>query len=291
MKRYRYIQKTLLLTMLLVLSAGVLGNNNQDLVIYEIDTPYEVLSDEVFIARYHVLLCDFSENMEMPKIDKFRDFDVVSEPQTKSEIINNIDLEPTDLYLIITYKLKAKKSGVCHLPQIKTKIGKKTYTSKKIKINVINNNIPLKKKLILKDEDAFIRTFISRKHISLSDTLTVIYRLYSLAPIRGVSGVMSINLPRNDFYLEQETGYGQPNKKEVYEGKEYFTKDIRILFLRPKSEGQKTINGGDIEFSYQVNTGRKVRNQYGIIVDEVIYLNKKMKIDDISIAVTKLFSI
>lgn len=287
----RYIQRTLLLTMLLVLSASVFGSNNQVPVRIEIEAPSEVLSDEDFIIIYNIILNEQPDNNEVPEVDKFTDFEVVAGPDNKVSVLRNFFGEPQAIKLKTTYQLRAKKSGTCSLPMISYKLRGKTYKSEKRKINVINNSSKSRKRKELSDEDAFIRTIVSRKLVSPSDTLSVTYRLYSTVPIYGIEGIHRFPLPRYDFYFDDLTNYRQPERTEVYEGKEYFVKDIRVLILQPRGDGHKNIYGGSVELIYTENTGRKIRDRYGRIVDEVVYLKKELKIEDIAISVMDLIAI
>lgn len=287
----RYIQRTLLLTMLLVLSASVFGNNNQVPVRIEIEAPSEVLSDEDFIIIYNIILNEQPDNNEVPEVDRFTDFEVIAGPDNQASVLRNFFGEPQAIKLKTTYQLRAKKSGTCSLPMISYKLRGKTYKSEKKKINVINNSSKPQKHKELTDEDAFIRTIVSRKLVSPSDTLSVTYRLYSKVPIYGIEGIHRFPLPRYDFYFDDLTNYRQYEKTEVYEGKEYFVKDIRVLILQPRGDGRKNIYGGSVELIYTQDTGRKIRDRYGRIVDEVIFLKKELKIEDIAISVMDLIAI
>lgn len=287
----RYIQRTLLLTMLLVLSASVLGSNNQTPVRIEVEAPSEILSNEDIIVRYNVILSEYADDIDSPEIDKFTDFEVLSGPRNQVSVLRNFFGEAQALKLIVTYRLRPKKSGICSLPIAKYNFANKTYKSDKIKINVIDNNSKPKNGKELGDQDAFIVATPSRKLVAPTDTLTVTYRLYSTVPIYGIEGLHQFPLPSYDFYFDDLTNYRQPERKETYNGKEYYVRDIRTLLLQPRDEGRKNIEGGSVELIYTENTGRKMRDRYGRIVDEVVYLKKELKIEDIAVSVMNMMAI
>lgn len=285
------ILRTALLTILMVLSAGVFGSNEQQPVSFKVKAPTEVLQDEEFLIEYSVILYEYADNMPDPEIGKFTDFDVLAGPSKRVSVARNWFGETEYIQLLVAYRLKPKKAGSCELPIIKYTVNGESYKSAKTQIKVIPNQSNKSSIKEIKDGEAFIRALVSKQRVGTSDTLTVTYRLYSPVPIYKVEKYYNFPLPRNDFYFEDFSNERQGNKKEVYNGKEYYATDIRILLMQPRSEGTKVVKGGTVEMVYTAATGKKSRNRYGDIVDEVVYLSKELKIEDVSIRVIDLVGV
>lgn len=280
-----------MLAILLVLSASVLARNQQQPVEFTVKAPSEVLQDEEFLVVYSVVLYQDLAKMPDPEVEKFSDFEVVEGPNCRVSVLDNRFGETEYILFQMRYHLKAKKAGSCELPLVKYTVNGKTYKSDKTSIKVFPNQTKKNAIQEIKDGEAFVRPLVSKQRVGTSDTLTVTYRLYSPVPIYKVEKYYNFPLPRYDFYFEDYANERQPNRTEVYNGKEYYTKDIRILLMQPRSEGTKVVKGGTIEMIYTTKTGRKFRNWYGDIVDEVIYLSKVIEIEDVTIRVLDLIGV
>lgn len=290
---FRYIQRTLLLTMLLVLSADVFGNIVDNGIAIDVKAPSELIEGEQFRVKYIVISTN-SERFADVELDKSSNFSLVAGPRRELSYSRAIEngQRVIKYYLTYTYIFQADKAGSFQLPQARMTLDGKTYKSEKVKIQVVANKTDKKAIKEIKDDGAFVVVTASRQRVGVSDTLTVRYKLYSEIPVLGVEGYYNFPLPRQYFYIEDMTNTRQSQEKEVYEGKEYYVKDIRVLLLQPRGgEGRKIIKGGTVEMIYEQRTGGKVRNRYGEIIDEAVYLKKKLEIEDIAISVMNLIGV
>lgn len=185
-----------------------------------------------------------------------------------------------------TYILKAEQKGSYSLPRAEVSIDNKKYKPDNFKITVKSKEDIAS---AIDNIDAFIKVSVSRNSINLSDTVTITYRLYSTEEIRKI---VSTDFPAiNDFYSSNITRRRQNFTEKEIEGKVYKVVEIRKLLLQPRRLGEINIPEGSVTVQYSKPTGRKIRDIWGDVYDEVLTNNKVLKIDPVTIRVQDLKAI
>lgn len=185
-----------------------------------------------------------------------------------------------------TYILKAEQNGSFSLPQVEILIAKKKYKPEKFKVTVKSKEDQV---AVADNIDAFVKVSISKTSINLSDTVTITYLLYST---KDIHKIVSTDFPAvNDFYSSNITRRRQSFSEKEINSKTYKIVEIRKLLLQPRRLGEITIPEGSITVQYSNPTGRKVRDIWGDVYDEILTSNKVLKIDPITIRVQDLKAI
>lgn len=175
-----------------------------------------------------------------------------------------------------TYYLEADKAGKFTLPKAEIAINGKRYKSDSHKIEVRSVEV------MTEDIDAFVKTIVSKNTLHPSDTLTLIYRLYTTRDINQINN--SDFPPIRDFYYDNITRPRQRFVEEEIDGRIYKVVDIRVLILQPRQAGRLTIPEGEISVEYLTPTGKQMRDIWGELYEETIRTVKKLKIDSVEIS-------
>lgn len=182
-----------------------------------------------------------------------------------------------------SYYLEASKDGKYTLPRAEITVNSKKYKAESVKVEVKSP------KDVADEVDAFVKTTVSRTNVSLSDTLTLTYRLYTTKEIKRI---ISADFPVvKDFYTTNITRSRQTFTDEVVNGKIYKVVELRRLILQPRNQGQMTIPEGQISVEYSTPTGRRVRDMWGDVYDETIRSEKSLMIEPVIIRVQDLKAI
>lgn len=182
-----------------------------------------------------------------------------------------------------SYYLEASKDGKYTLPRAEITVNSKKYKAESVKVEVKSP------KDVADEVDAFVKTTVSRTNVSLSDTLTLTYRLYTTKEIKRI---ISADFPVvKDFYTTNITRSRQTFTDEVVNGKTYKVVELRRLILQPRNQGQMTIPEGQISVEYSTPTGRRVRDMWGDVYDETIRSEKSLMIEPVIIRVQDLKAI
>lgn len=182
-----------------------------------------------------------------------------------------------------SYYLEASREGKYTLPRAEITVNSKKYKAESVKVEVKSP------KDVADEVDAFVKTTVSRTNVSLSDTLTLTYRLYTTKEIKRI---ISADFPVvKDFYTTNITRSRQTFTDEVVNGKTYKVVELRRLILQPRNQGQMTIPEGQISVEYSTPTGRRVRDMWGDVYDETIRSEKSLMIEPVIIRVQDLKAI
>lgn len=185
-----------------------------------------------------------------------------------------------------TYIVKALKKGKYTLPRGEVVIDGKRYKSDNVNVEVKDIGELAKE---IDNVEAFVRVIASRTSVSLEDTLTVTYKLYTS---REISQILGTDFPHiEDFYASNISDRRQNFSEEEVDGKVYKVVEIRKLLLQPKTIGVMVIPEGSIALQYSIPTGRKVRDIWGDVFDEVATSERTLKIESVTIRVQNLLSI
>lgn len=182
-----------------------------------------------------------------------------------------------------TYILKALKKGKYTLPRGEVVIDGKRYKSDNFSIEVKDIGEMAKE---IDNVDAFVRVIPSRTSVNLEDTLTVTYKLYTT---REISRILDTDFPDiENFYASNVSGRRQSFSEEKIDGKVYKVVEIRKLLLQPKKIGVMTIPEGSITILFSAPTGRKIRDVWGDVYDEMATSEKALQMESVTIRVQNL---
>lgn len=135
-------------------------------------------------------------------------------------------------------------------------------------------------------KDAFIRAIVSKNNVYEQEGFTVTFRLYTTL---NVVDFGKIEFPEFEGFMveEVEMPANQQLQIERYNGKNYYTADLRKTLLFPQRSGQISIPSGSLEMVFSVPSGRKVSTFFGsqeVMVD----VKKAMVTNPVSINVKAL---
>lgn len=267
----------------IMLSLSSLSAFSQNIKI-KIDAPKNVQTGEQFRVNY-IIEGDkpVNESIIFKDIEGFKILYGPAVSTSSSTYFKN-GKRVTTYSATSTYYLEALKAGKFTLPSAEVRIDGKKYKSDSFKLTV------KEREDASKDIEAFIRPIVSKSSLtSVSDTLTVTYKLYSTKEIRRV---VNANYPSfTDFYALNVTPKRQMFSDEEYDGKMYKVVDLRKLILQPKNVGLKEIPDGKVTVEYSIPTGKKIKNEWGEVLNEVIRTEKTMEIEPITIRVQELKAI
>ncbi|MDA8693278.1 BatD family protein [Saprospiraceae bacterium] len=169
----------------------------------------------------------------------FKGFDVVSGPNqsTSMTIVNGRRSNKISL----SYTLRSKSIGKQEIgvATIKTKSGvRKTIPVSVEVVKAVNNPNQ-------EGESVFIISEISDSVAYVGQQLVLDYKLYTLLDVRTVNMVTE---PEFDGFFKEEIRASRSGfQREIYNGKEYYTKSVKRLILFPQQTGTYDIEAVPIE--------------------------------------------
>lgn len=173
-----------------------------------------------------------------------------------------------------TYILVADKEGSYTIGPASIKVDGATYTSNSVQIKVISEeNIPKGQSgggnssarggsATLSTNDAFIRAIVSKNNIYEQEGFTVTFRLYTTY---NVTDLGKIQFPEFEGFMVEEVDLpaNQQMQIENFNGRNYYTADLRKTLLFPQRSGKITIPSGRIEMVFSVPSGRRIESFFG----------------------------
>lgn len=135
-------------------------------------------------------------------------------------------------------------------------------------------------------KDAFIRAIISKNSVYEQEGFTVTFRLYTTY---NVVDFGKIEFPEFEGFMVEEVNMpsNQQLQMERYDGKNYYTADLRKTLLFPQRSGQISIPSGRLEMVFSVPSGRKVSTFYGA-QEVMVDVKKAMVTNPVAINVKAL---
>jgi hypothetical protein len=134
--------------------------------------------------------------------------------------------------------------------------------------------------------DAFIRAIVSKNNVFEQEGFTVTFRLYTTL---NVVNFGKIQFPEFEGFMVEEIDL-PANKQlqmERYNGRNYYTADLRKTLLFPQRPGRITIPSGTLEMVFSVPSGKKISSFFGpqeLMVD----VKKALKTNPLDIEVKPL---
>ncbi|MDR1743200.1 MAG: BatD family protein [Dysgonamonadaceae bacterium] len=178
-----------------------------------------------------------------------------------------------------TYILVAQEEGTFTIPPASITIDGSNYKSNELQIKVL----PPDKKAqsqssgdksaggeasapraagTVSADDAFIRAIISKNSIYEQEGFSVTFRLYTTLDVVNFG---KIEFPEFEGFMVEEIGLpaNQQLKLEHYNGRNYYTADLKKSLLFPQRSGKINIPSGHIEMVFSVPSGRRVTTFFG----------------------------
>ncbi len=197
-----------------------------------------------------------------------------------------------------TYILVAQKEGTFTIGPATINVDGSTYRSNALQIKVISpDQIPKSQAQqesdksgssspTIKSTDAFIRAIVSKNTMYEQEGFTVTFRLYTTL---NVVDFGKIEFPEFEGFMveEIELPMNQQLKIEQYNGKSYYTADLRKTLLFPQRSGKITIPSGRIEMVFSVPSGKRISTFFGS-QEVVVDVKKTLVTNPVSVNVTPL---
>jgi len=267
MKKY-WILFILLLTSIFKVSA--------DDITFVINAPANSVKGAQFQLQY-ILKGGEGSSIRIP--DDIKGFDVlygpsVSQMYSSSNINGKVTSESNITY---TYLLMAKEEGTFTLPAATVKVNGKNYTSTTRQIKVLppdKNAQPTQPGQQVRPttssstsgnvdpKDAFVRAIFSKTKVKEQEAVVVTFRFYTVLNIRDVG---KIQFPEFEGFMTED--YDLPANRQMamehYNGRNYYTIDVKKTLMFPQRSGKMTIPAGTMEIVFEVASGRKVQTFFG----------------------------
>jgi len=267
MKKY-----LILLTLLLISISSIFADN----ITFVISAPASTVKGAQIQLQY-VLKGGESREIHVP--DEIKGFDVlygpsVSQMYSSSNINGKVTSESNITY---TYLLLAKEEGTFTLPSASVKVGGSNYKSNTAQIKVLppdKNAQPQQPGQQVKPttssstagnvnpNDAFVRAIFSKTKVKEQEAVTVTFRFYTVLNIRDVG---KIQFPEFEGFMTEdfELPANRQMALEHYNGRNYYTVDVKKTLLFPQRSGKMTIPSGTMEIVFEVASGKKVQTFFG----------------------------
>ncbi len=110
--------------------------------------------------------------------------------------------------------------------------------------------------------DAFIRAIVSKNNVYEQEGFTVTFRLYTTLNITDLG---RIEFPEFEGFMVEEVpiASNQQLQMERYNGRNYYTADLKKTLLFPQRSGKITIPSGRLEMVFSVPSGKRVSTFFG----------------------------
>ena len=264
-------------------------------VIFKASAPKGVVKNEQFRLTYTVN----REGKELRLPSDMEGFDILFGPSVSSsystQIINGKSTSQSSFSY--TYILTAPEEGSFTIGPASIVINGSNYKSNSVTINVLPPDKDADKSqsgqsaspssaVEIKNTDAFIRAIVSKNRIYEQEGFMVTFKLYTTLDVVNFG---RIEFPEFEGFLVEELDIpsNQQLQLEHYNGKNYYTADLRKTLLFPQRSGKMTIPSGRLEMIFSVPSGKKISSFFGM--QEVnVDVKKPMITNPVSIDVTAL---
>ncbi len=262
-RRNLYLNLILLITMF---SGNIAVSVAQ--VTFKASAPASVIEGEQFRLSY--ALNQEGKDLRLPDL---RDFDILFGPSTSTSFSQRtINGKTTsERSVTYTYILVPKKTGTFTIEPASITVDGGNYKSNSLKVEVLPPDETSTKgssggsssvKASVTESDAFIRAIVSKNNPYEQEGFTVTFRLYTTLNIVNFG---KIQFPEFEGFMVEEVDVpvNQQLQMERYNGRNYYTADLRKTLLFPQRAGQITIPTGKLEMVFSVPSGRNVTTFFG----------------------------
>jgi hypothetical protein len=271
-------------------------------VTFKATAPATVVQGEQF--RLSFVLNEEGKDLRLPDMP---DFEVLFGPSTSTSFSQRTVNGKTtsERSVSYTYILMSNKTGTFTIQPATIQVGGSEYKSNSLTVEVLPPDETSKRggspegvegrrgeersstgSPTVSVKDAFIRAIVSKGSPYEQEGFTVTFRLYTTLNIVNFG---KIRFPEFEGFMveEIELPMNQQLQMERYEGRNYYTADLRKTLLFPQRSGQITIPSGSIEMVFSVPSGRRVSTFFGsqeVMVD----VKKNMVTNPVAINVKAL---
>ncbi|MFA6701663.1 MAG: BatD family protein [Dysgonamonadaceae bacterium] len=250
-------------------------------VSFKASAPRSVVQGEQFRLSYTLN----KEGNELQLNADLKDFEVlygpsVSRSYSRQTINGKTTSESSFTY---TYILVAPKTGNFNIGPATVKVDGSQYKSNSFTVEVLppdkssqsqsNSGSSSRGSAIapsqssssggkVNSNDAFIRAIISKNDVYEQEGFTVTFRLYTTL---NVVNFGKIEFPEFEGFMVEEVPFpsNQQLKMERYNGRNYYTADLRKTLLFPQRSGRINIPSGKLEMVFSVPSGKKIETFFG----------------------------
>lgn len=242
---------------------------------FKASAPATVVEGDQFRLSY--ILNEDGKDLRLPDIP---DFDILFGPSTSTSFSQRTVNGKTtsERSVTYTYILVPKKTGIFTIEPASINVKGSNYQSNSLTIEVLppdknssqggsggsrnESGAPSTSSATVSESDAFIRAIVSSNSPFEQQGFTVTFRLYTTL---NVVNFGRIQFPEFEGFMveEIEMPSNQQLKMERYNGRNYYTADLRKTLLFPQRSGQITIPSGSIEMVFSVPSGRSVSTFFG----------------------------
>ncbi len=238
-------------------------------VTFRASAPNGVVKGEQFRLSY--TLNKEGKEIRLPDL---KDFEVLFGPSTShsyNESKINGRVTASESWVTYTYILTAPNEGTFTISAATITVDGKTYHSNALKIKVLPSDKPSSENnkqdsgssaATVSNNDAFIRAIVSKNNVYEQEGFTVTFRLYTTLNITDLG---KIEFPEFEGFMAEEVqiSSNQQMQMERYNGRNYYTADLKSTLLFPQRSGTITIPSGRLEMVFSVPSGKKVSTFFG----------------------------
>ncbi len=266
-------------------------------VIFKASAPKGVVKNEQFRLTYTLN----KEGKELRLPSDMDGFEVLFGPSVSSsystQIINGKSTSQSSFSY--TYILSAPEEGSFTIGPASIIVNGSNYKSNSVQINVLppdknadksqsnqNSSNSSSSSTEIKKTDAFIRAIVSKNRIYEQEGFMVTFKLYTTLDVVNFG---RIEFPEFEGFLVEELDIpsNQQLQLEHYDGRNYYTADLRKTLLFPQRSGKMTIPSGRLEMVFSVPSGKKISSFFGM--QEVnVDVKKPMITNPVTISVNAL---
>lgn len=263
--------------------------------------PNAVIKGEQFRLTYTL---ENANGSDLKFASTIKGFDILFGPSVSTSSITRIingqrSSSSSEAY---TFILSATSEGTFTLPGASIIVDGKTYSSKSVQVKVLppdknstNNQqqSPSNRGAAgssttsagFSTTDAFIRAIVSKTKIYEQEAFVVTFRLYTTYEVRNIG---NIEFPEfNNFMIEDQTlSPTRQLQPEHYNGRNYYTADLRRVLLFAQKSGNIQIPSGKIQMVFNVPS-KTIQTFFGpqYIMSDV---TKELKTNPLTIKVLPL---
>ncbi len=271
-------------------------------VTFKATAPATVVQGEQF--RLSFVLNEEGKDLRLPDMP---DFEVLFGPSTSTSFSQRTVNGKTtsERSVSYTYILMTNKTGTFTIAPATIQVGGSEYKSNSLTVEVLPPDEASTRDSspdagegrrgeerssagspTVSAKDAFIRAIVSKGSPYEQEGFTVTFRLYTTLNIVNFG---KIRFPEFEGFMveEIELPMNQQLQMERYEGRNYYTADLRKTLLFPQRSGQITIPSGSIEMVFSVPSGRRVSTFFGT-QEVMVDVKKNMVTNPVAINVKPL---
>lgn len=284
------MRKTIFLILIFLIPTCLLAQDTQ----FTASAPKVVSVGEQFRLTYS--LNKKADQFLQPDLT---DFQVLMGPSTsynQSTSIINGKLTRSVAYTY-TYILQATKEGAFQIPSATAKVGKKSFQSKELTIEVVKGNQggatqpatgqESSGQSGIGSEDLFARVLVDKREVFQGDHITATIKIYSKV---NLSGFEDVKFPSFDGFLKEDIEIPplRSLERENINGQIYGTGVISKVILYPQKSGELVIDPVEIECLIQQRTSQQSRSFFDDFFDSYQTLRKPIKSSEVKIRVKPL---